>query len=270
MDKNALYKEILRETGELVKQTARNPRRTVALSPEVAQRLERIAVSEPTASTTSVPDALPVSTEAAPNVTSRSVQGDSQESTSSTLADIAAQVQQCTKCALAETRIKTVFGEGSPHADLVFVGEAPGADEDRTGHPFVGRAGQLLTDIIEKGFKMRRDEVFICNVLKCRPPGNRNPSPDEVLQCEPYLVRQLEILRPKVICALGGVAATTLLKTDMSVGRLRGSWHNYHNIPLRVTYHPAYLLRNENDKGKAWADVKEILRLLRGEVTPEI
>ncbi|MCX8063735.1 MAG: uracil-DNA glycosylase [Candidatus Hydrogenedentes bacterium] len=176
------------------------------------------------------------------------------------------EVKVCTKCGLHKTRTQTVFGSGNPKAQLVFVGEAPGAEEDKQGLPFVGRAGQLLTDIIVKGMKMRREDVYICNVLKCRPPNNREPNPMEVYYCEPYLLRQLEIIKPKVICALGRVAAQTLLKTTESIEKLRGKWHNYHGIPLRVTYHPAYLLRNPADKKKAWIDIQEVMKLLKGEI----
>ncbi len=177
------------------------------------------------------------------------------------------EVAQCTKCPISEDRTNTVFGTGNPEADLVFVGEAPGAEEDRQGLPFVGRAGQLLTDIIVKGMKMRREDVYICNVLKCRPPNNRDPNPMEVMNCEPYLLRQLELIKPKVICALGRISAQTLLKTDAPLNELRGKWHNYHGIPLRVTYHPAYLLRNPADKKKAWIDIQEVMKLLNGEIT---
>jgi len=176
------------------------------------------------------------------------------------------EVSKCKKCPIHEDRTNTVFGTGNPHAELVFVGEAPGAEEDRQGLPFVGRAGQLLTDIIVKGMKMRREDVYICNVLKCRPPNNRDPNPMEVMNCEPYLIRQLELIRPKVVCALGRIAAQTLLKTVAPLNELRGKWHNYHGIPLRVTYHPAYLLRNPADKKKAWLDIQEIMKLLNGEI----
>jgi len=179
-----------------------------------------------------------------------------------TLASLAETVAGCTKCGLCQSRTQTGFGVGNPEADLVFVGEAPGSEEDRRGEPFVGRAGQLLTDIIEKGMKLRREDVYICNVLKCRPPGNRNPSPEEVAQCEPYLLQQLALVQPRVICALGSYAAQTLLRSTESVGRMRGRWHSYHGIPLRVTYHPAYLLRNEGDKGKTWADIQEVMERL--------
>ncbi|MBI4555961.1 MAG: uracil-DNA glycosylase [Candidatus Hydrogenedentes bacterium] len=178
-------------------------------------------------------------------------------------------VRACTKCELCRGRKQAVFSDGNPYAELVFVGEAPGGDEDRIGKPFVGRAGQLLTDIIEKGMKLKRRDVYICNVIKCRPPENRNPTLDEVDQCEPYLIRQLELVRPKLICALGTYAAHSLLKSTEPVGKLRGKWYFYHGIPLRVTFHPAYLLRNPADKSKTWMDVKEILKVLNGEVTPQ-
>lgn len=178
-------------------------------------------------------------------------------------------VSECTRCPLADTRTNTVFGAGNPRAKLVFVGEAPGREEDLQGKPFVGRAGKLLTDIIEKGMKLTREDVYICNVLKCRPPNNRDPRPGEIEQCEPYLIRQLEQIQPKIICALGAHAARTLLKTNVPIGRLRGKWHFYHGIALRATYHPAYLLRNSADKKKAWEDVKEIMKVYHGESPPE-
>jgi DNA polymerase len=178
------------------------------------------------------------------------------------------EVRTCAKCPLCHTRTQTVFADGNPNADLVFVGEAPGFHEDQKGIPFVGKAGQLLTDIIVKGMKMRREDVYICNVIKCRPPDNRDPTPDEKRQCEPYLVRQIQLVRPKVIVALGGHAAKTLLKTDAPTGKLRGKWHFYDGIPLRVTFHPAYLLRNPADKRLTWEDVQEVMNVLRGEVDP--
>jgi DNA polymerase len=150
----------------------------------------------------------------------------------------------------------------------VFVGEAPGENEDKQGIPFCGRSGDLLTDIIVKGMKMRREDVYICNVIKCRPPNNRDPLSAEKDACEPYLIRQLELVQPKVICALGGHAAKTLLKTDESTGRLRGKWHFYHGIPLRVTYHPAYLLRSPGEKKKTWEDIQEVMKVMSGELTP--
>jgi len=184
---------------------------------------------------------------------------------SDSLERIAEEVRACCRCGLAAERTNAVPGEGAPNARLVFVGEAPGADEDRQGRPFVGRAGQLLTDIIEKGMKLKRSDVFICNVLKCRPPENRTPNPEEVCQCEPFLLRQLALIKPDVICALGGTAAQTLLKTGALVGSLRHRWHNYHGIPLRVTYHPAYLLRSPGEKAKTWEDIQEVMKLLNGQ-----
>ena len=154
-----------------------------------------------------------------------------------------------------------VPGEGNPDADLVCVGEAPGATEDEQGRPFVGQAGQLLTKILA-AIELRREDVFICNVLKHRPPGNRNPEPDEVAACSPYLVRQIELLRPRVILALGTFAAQTLLQTRESIGKLRGRIHRYYGVPLIVTYHPAALLRNPAWKRPTWEDVQLARRLL--------
>jgi uracil-DNA glycosylase family 4 len=158
-----------------------------------------------------------------------------------------------------------VFGEGSAQAELVFVGEAPGADEDAQGRPFVGRAGQLLTKIVG-AMGLQREEVYICNILKCRPPGNRNPQPDEIAACEPFLIRQLQMIRPKVICALGTFAAHTLLKSEAPISVLRGCFHTYQGIPLMPTYHPAYLLRNPGAKKQVWEDVQMVMKVLRGDV----
>ena len=168
----------------------------------------------------------------------------------------------CTKCnELATKRTHVVFGSGHAQARLMFVGEAPGHDEDLQGLPFVGRAGQLLTQIIES-IGLKRQEVFIANVLKCRPPGNQNPQPDEILNCEPYLVQQIKIIQPKVICALGAFAAQTLLKSGSPISALRGRFHDYHGIKVMCTFHPAYLLRNSQDKRKTWEDMKMIREAL--------
>ena len=178
------------------------------------------------------------------------------------------QVKVCTKCGLAPTRTNTVFGQGSPAARLVFVGEAPGFEEDRQGVAFVGRAGKLLTQMIA-AMGLSREEVFICNVLKCRPPNNRDPAADEIAACSPYLYEQLSIIEPEVIVALGAPAARTLLQTKQSIGRLRGRFHDLHlsgiesigpAIPLMPTYHPAYLLRSPAEKAKAWADLKAVMK----------
>ncbi len=172
-------------------------------------------------------------------------------------------VSTCIRCALHETRTQTVFGVGDRHARWVFVGEAPGAEEDRQGEPFVGRAGQLLNAMLQ-AIGLEREQVYIANVLKCRPPNNRDPRPEEVEQCEPYLLRQIELLQPAIIVALGRHAVHSLLKTDQALGRLRGVRHDYHGTPLIATYHPAYLLRSPADKRKAWADLK-LAKTIAGE-----
>lgn len=170
------------------------------------------------------------------------------------------EVAGCMRCEqLCTTRTNTVFGVGNPQARLVFCGEAPGADEDAQGEPFVGRAGQLLTKIIE-ACQLKREEVYILNVLKCRPPNNRPPLPDEVANCRGYLDRQLAILRPEYLCCLGTTAAQTLLETDESIGRLRGKFQTYRGIPVMCTYHPSYLLRNPAAKKHVWEDMKLLMK----------
>ena len=191
------------------------------------------------------------------------------------LAPIRERVRGCTKCShLACSRTQTVFGVGNSDADLMFVGEAPGADEDRQGEPFVGRAGQLLTRIIETmGFA--REEVYIANILKCRPDtapgsfGNRPPTPIEMQTCRPYLVEQIEIIQPKVLVALGAVAVEGLLGTRGTMRELRGRWHSYNGTPLMITYHPAYLLRNQapSEKRKVWEDMLQVLERLERPIT---
>ncbi|MCK4535135.1 MAG: uracil-DNA glycosylase [Syntrophobacterales bacterium] len=183
-------------------------------------------------------------------------------SPSITLEDIGKELGDCKRCKLHDKRHHIVFGEGSPHADIVFVGEAPGRDEDMQGKPFVGRAGQLLTNII-KAMGLERRDVYICNILKCRPPQNRNPEPDEIAACEPFLVKQLEAIQPCVICAMGKFAAQTLLKTGTAISMLRGRFHSYHGIKLMPTYHPAYLLRNPGAKKQVWEDVQIIMEELK-------
>jgi DNA polymerase len=178
-----------------------------------------------------------------------------------TLEELAEVIAKCTRCPLYKTATKPVPGTGSATAELVCVGEAPGEAEDKSGHPFVGPAGQLLTKILA-AINLSREDVFICNVLKHRPPLNRNPNPPEVEACSPYLVRQLEIIRPKVIVAFGSFAAQTLLDTKLSIGKLRGSVHRYYGIPLVVTYHPAALLRNPAWKRPTWEDVQLARRVL--------
>jgi len=168
----------------------------------------------------------------------------------------------CRRCRLAGGRKTIVFGQGNPEAELMFVGEAPGADEDEQGLAFVGRAGQLLTDIIEKGMKLRRADVFIANVIKCRPPQNRNPEPDEILSCQPFLEAQIRAIQPRVIVGLGKFGAQWLLKTAEPITRLRGRMGEFQGIPVMPTYHPAYLLRNAAGKKDVWEDMKVVLRLL--------
>jgi len=183
-------------------------------------------------------------------------------SASESLEVIRADLGDCRRCKLCRTRTHIVFGSGPEHAELMFVGEAPGADEDMQGLPFVGRAGQLLTRIIE-AIDMRRADVYICNILKCRPPNNRNPESDEIAACQPFLFRQIDTVRPRVICALGTFGAQTLLQTREPIGRLRGRFIDFRGTPLMATFHPAYLLRNPNEKRKVWEDVQKIRDYLR-------
>jgi DNA polymerase len=176
---------------------------------------------------------------------------------------LAAVVAGCTRCRLAEGRKSVVFGSGDPDADLMLIGEGPGAEEDRQGLPFVGPAGELLTKIIQ-AIEMKREEVFIANVVKCRPPGNRDPQPDEVQACRGYLEKQISLVRPKVLVALGRVAAQALLGTESPIGQLRGRWHQAFGIPTMVTYHPAALLRNQALKRPTWEDMQQVRDRLRG------
>jgi uracil-DNA glycosylase family 4 len=178
------------------------------------------------------------------------------------LAALRAYIGDCTRCKLSPTRTNLVFGVGNPKAQLMFVGEGPGAEEDLKGEPFVGRAGQLLTDIIERGIGIRRSEVYIANVVKCRPPGNRNPEGDEVATCEPFLFRQIELVSPKAIVGLGTFAVQALLRVKTPISKLRGVWYDFHGIRLMPTFHPAYLLRNPGDKRLVWADIQEVMRFL--------
>ncbi len=176
-----------------------------------------------------------------------------------TLPQVREELGDCRRCKLHAHRTQIVFGVGSPQAELVFVGEAPGADEDAQGEPFVGRAGQLLTKIIQ-AMGLRREDVYICNIIKCRPPNNRTPETDEILACSPFLLKQLQAIGPKFICALGGPATQTLLQTKEPISRLRGKFYDYHGIPLLPTFHPAFLLRNPHEKKTVWEDMKLLLR----------
>jgi uracil-DNA glycosylase len=190
-------------------------------------------------------------------------------SSASELLQIMGDIGDCRRCRLHEGRNKIVFGSGDSYAKLVFVGEGPGADEDAQGLPFVGRAGQLLTQMVEgtakrEGIPIERKDVYICNVVKCRPPENRTPLPDEMEICGQFLFRQIQAIQPKAICALGSTAAKALLGTKDGVMRLRGTWHKWNGIPLIVTYHPSYLLRpyNQNAKREAWEDLKKALHFV--------
>ncbi len=169
------------------------------------------------------------------------------------------ELESCTRCKLAEQRTKIVFGEGNLDAKLVFVGEAPGGEEDKTGRPFVGRAGKLLTKIIN-AMGLEREDVYIMNIVKCRPPENRNPQPDEIKTCEPFMLKQLALINPKIICTLGTFSSQTLLRSSVPISKLRGQFHDYHNIKLMPTYHPAYLLRSPTKKRDVWEDMQMIMK----------
>ena len=194
-----------------------------------------------------------------------SIAGEAAGTEAKTLEALREAIGDCQRCKLCSGRTHLVFGVGDPHAKLMFVGEGPGRDEDLQGEPFVGRAGQLLTDIITKGIGIKREDVYICNVVKCRPPENRNPEPDEVAACEPFLKRQIDLVQPKIIVGLGKFAVQTLLKSNVAISKLRGNWHRYHGIKLMPTFHPAYLLRNPADKKLVWEDIKKVIKELRGE-----
>jgi DNA polymerase len=194
-----------------------------------------------------------VSSEQKPTVASEAIP-ETNLSESRSLNELSEKASDCRLCGLAETRNKVVFGVGNPHADLVFIGEAPGRDEDIKGEPFVGRAGQLL-DRMLGGIGLDREQVYIMNTIKCRPPNNRDPRVEEVQACNLWFEQQLDMLAPKAICLLGRVAAQTVLQTDATLGSLRGRWHDYNSIPVWVTYHPAYLLRSPQQKQHSWQDL---------------
>lgn len=215
------------------------------------------------------PESPPAAARAAPPAGRRApetVSGDDRRATIMRLEwpDLRAHVSACRACPLHEKRTQTVFGVGDEQADWLFVGEGPGAEEDARGEPFVGQAGRLLDSMLAALQLRRGENVYIANVVKCRPPGNRNPQPEEAGACEPYLHRQIDLIRPRLIVALGRVAAVNLLGTEASVASLRGRVHDYRGTPLVVTYHPAYLLRNLPDKAKAWADLVFAARTMRG------
>ncbi len=187
--------------------------------------------------------------------------GSRQEKSAQTLENVRLELGECTRCPLCENRNRIVFGDGNPDAALMFIGEGPGQEEDRRGLPFVGRAGELLTRMIERGLEIPRSEVYICNIVKCRPPGNRTPRPDEVSTCKPFLDGQIDAVRPRTIVALGRPATSLLLGRDVSITRVRGTWHEYRGIPLMPTFHPAYLLRQYTAANRkvVWEDLKAAL-----------
>jgi uracil-DNA glycosylase len=178
-----------------------------------------------------------------------------------TMAKIRIDLGECKRCKLSRTRKNIVFGAGDPDARLVFVGESPGYEEDKSGKPFVGPAGQLLTKII-RSINLSREQVYICNIIKCRPPGNRNPETDEIETCFPFLKRQLAVIKPDFICTLGTFAGQTLLDTDVQISKLRGRFHRFGDIKLMPTYHPAYLLRNPEKKRDVWEDMKQLMKAM--------
>jgi uracil-DNA glycosylase len=192
-----------------------------------------------------------------PQITDEKPQEATTPTGSSDLESIRVEIGDCQRCKLAPKRTNIVFGSGNPNADLVFVGEAPGFDEDQQGLPFVGRAGQLLTKIIES-ISLKREDVYICNVLKCRPPDNRNPEPDEVAACNPFMKKQLATIRPKIVCCLGTFAAQTVLQTASPISKLRGKFFDVDGIRIIATFHPAYLLRSPDKKREVWEDMKQI------------
>jgi uracil-DNA glycosylase family 4 len=215
------------------------------------QPAKPIAATLPTAPKLNVP---PRSSDASLFESMNKIAGDS-------LPKILADIGDCTRCKLHRGRTKLVFGDGNPKAELVFVGEGPGRDEDAQGLPFVGRAGKLLTQMIE-AMGLQRKDVYICNVVKCRPPENRTPEKDEVQTCSPFLLRQLDAIAPKVIVCLGSVAAQTLLETNRGISHFRGEWLDFRGRKLLATYHPAYLLRNPSAKGEVWKDLQKVMAVL--------
>ncbi len=220
--------------------------------------------SAPSRMATQPPSAAAVADSALPV---GSVAGAASQAQPDTLEQIREHLGDCTRCGLHKLRNRIVFGAGNPRAALVFVGEGPGADEDMQGLPFVGRAGKLLTQMIE-AMGLKRDDVYICNVVKCRPPGNRKPEDDEVETCSPYLFRQIDVIAPKAVVSLGSVASQTLLRTKDPISRIRGNWFEFRNTQLLPTYHPAYLLRNPEAKGEVWKDLQKVMVLLGLPVKP--
>ncbi len=277
MDKNQIrqYLEYYQDLGfETIYRHASPKERAAAVAPEAqtapvrrgpAALLTPMAASLPQPSSLTSPTLVPSTSVDAPPMIS--LPGLAPENDS--LALIRADIGDCRRCRLSEARNKIVFGSGNESSKLVFVGEGPGADEDEQGLPFVGRAGQLLTTMIDntaakEGIPIRREDVYICNVVKCRPPENRAPQPDEMETCGQFLYRQLNAIKPKAICALGGTAMKALLNTKEGITKMRGQWHTWNGIPLMITYHPSYLLRqyNQTAKREAWEDLKTLFHFV--------
>jgi uracil-DNA glycosylase len=248
----------LASAANAVRPAARAAAATAVNSAPAAQTslaTSRAPYTKPPASAAQSRSPLPVfQASAGPSLFEERIENDSLER-------IRADIGDCTRCKLHKSRTNIVFGVGNPKADLVFVGEGPGHDEDVQGEPFVGRAGKLLTQMIE-AMGLRRGDVYICNVVKCRPPENRLPERDEIEICSPFLLRQLAVIGPKVICCLGACSAQTLLETNQGISRFRGEWFDYRGAKLIATYHPAYLLRNPNAKGEVWKDLQKVMALL--------
>jgi uracil-DNA glycosylase family 4 len=227
----------------------RAPAAPINVAPQKSPATSAIKTPPPAPAATILPAAAPSLFEAMDRI-----EGD-------TLARIREDIGDCTRCKLHKGRTKIVFGTGNPNADLMFVGEGPGRDEDLSGEPFVGRAGKLLTDMI-KAMGLQREDVYIANVVKCRPPENRLPEKDEISTCSPYLMRQIDAIKPKVICTLGSCSAQTLLQTAQGISKLRGEWFDFRGAKLMPTYHPAYLLRNPAAKPEVWKDLQKVMAVL--------
>jgi DNA polymerase len=242
--------------GALGPKQTRPPLATVPSAPV------RLAVSETGVALEVRSAPVPVPVAAGPKVSAPPSAHRDAAAIEATLTAIREDIGDCKRCRLCEGRTKIVFGQGSPAAELMFIGEAPGADEDASGLAFVGRAGQLLTDMIEKGMKMKRADVFIANVIKCRPPGNRPPETDEILTCEPFLKAQIKAIQPRAIVAMGATAGKFMAKTADPISKFRGRFASWDGIPVMPTYHPAYLLRNPSAKKTVWEDLKLVMDIL--------
>jgi len=246
--------------------TERAPEPKPIFPQQAAAELQTTSTREEKPEITTVPAPLPVTkppASAEPNNSAIPASAQPQPGAFESLEALRTHIGDCTRCPLhAQGRQHIVFGVGNPQADIMFIGEAPGAHEDRQGVPFVGKAGELLTRIIEGGMKRSRDDVYIANVIKCRPPQNRDPSPEEVATCRPFILQQIDLVNPKVIVTLGRVAAQALLQTKRSITHMRGEWQELKGVPVMPTFHPAYLLRNPAGKRQVWSDIQEVIRRL--------